>query len=59
MIIVLVFFAIMAAFIAGLLLGYNDSLDKRYESKNETVSEMSEFQKEYENFLNYDGSIQL
>ncbi len=58
MIILTVIFVGVAAFLTGLIVGYSDVPKKSTKKPCEPLNTTERLQKEYENFLNYDGSVQ-
>lgn len=58
MIIITVIFVGVAAFLMGLIVGYSDVPQKSTKKPYEPLNTTERLQKEYENFLNYDGSVQ-
>ncbi len=58
MIILTVIFVGIAAFLMGLILGVSEVPQKSTKKDTEPLNTSERLQKEYENFLNYDGSVQ-
>ena len=58
MIFLLVIFVAVAAFFSGLVVGSKEVPPKPPRRIPEPDEDLSKLQKEYENFLNYDGSVQ-
>lgn len=58
MIILTVIFVGIAAFLSGLAVGIKDIPPKAPAKKPEPCEDIDKLQKEYENFLYYDGSVQ-
>ena len=58
MIILTVIFVGIAAFLAGLIVGCSNVPQKNAKKPDGPLIENQRLQKEYENFLNYDGSVQ-
>ena len=58
MIILTVIFVAIAAFLCGLAVGVKDVPPKVPKTKPGPDEDFKRLQKEYENFLNYDGSVQ-
>lgn len=58
MIILTVIFVAIVAFFCGLAVGIREVPQKTYTKKQKPDEDLIKLQKEYENFLNYDGSIQ-
>lgn len=58
MIIFTVIFVGIAAFLMGLTVGSTELPQKSAKKPTEPISNDERLQKEYENFLNYDGSVQ-
>ena len=59
MIVLMVIFVGITAFLGGLAVGSKEVPPKPLFKKPEPDEDLSKLQKEYENFLNYDGSVQL
>ncbi len=58
MIILMVIFVGIAAFLSGLAVGVKDVPPKNVKTKPVLDEDLISLKKEYENFLNYDGSVQ-
>lgn len=58
MIIIAVIFVGIAAFLMGLIVGCSNVLQKSTTKPTEPLNKTKRLEKEYENFLNYDGSVQ-
>ena len=58
MIVLTVIFVGIAAFLGGLAVGSKELPTKVTQKIPEPDEDLSKLQKEYENFLNYDGSVQ-
>ncbi len=58
MIIFTVIFVGIATFLMGLTVGNSELPQKRAKKPTEPLIDDERLQKEYENFLNYDGSVQ-
>ncbi len=58
MIILTVIFVGIAAFLMGLIVGSSEVPQKRVKKPTEPLEKDERLQKEYENFLYYDGSVQ-
>ncbi|MBQ4119433.1 MAG: hypothetical protein IJD45_03495 [Clostridia bacterium] len=58
MIILTVIFVGIAAFLMGLIVSNSEVPQKRAKKSTEPLAKDERLQKEYENFLYYDGSVQ-
>ena len=58
MIFLTVIFVGIVAFLLGLIVGCSDSPKRSIKKPCEPLNTSERLQKEYENFLNYDGSVQ-
>ena len=58
MIFLTVIFVGIAAFLMGLIVGCSDVPQKSEKKTTEPLNTGERLSKEYENFLNYDGSVQ-